>query len=95
MEKDISVKVSREGNITMTVPETVNSLTCEETSLLVGLLSGALDDSKQLMELWAKGNAIIKRYNSIGRKVSELASKMRPIAEGEPTPEGVIDDEAA
>jgi hypothetical protein len=95
MEKDISVKVSREGNITMTVPETVNPLTFEEASLLVGLLSGAMDDSKQLMELWVKGNAIIKRYNSTGRKVSELASKMRPIAEGEPTPEGVIDDEAA
>ena len=93
MEKDISVKVSREGNITMIVPELENKLSVERASLIVALVNGAIEDSKELVELWAKSDSIIKPYNSTGRKVSEVASKVRPINENEPLPEGVVSDE--
>jgi hypothetical protein len=95
MDSDISVKVSREGNITMIVPELENKLTSEKASLLAGLLKGAIEDGKELSEGWARGSAILKPYNSTGRKISEVAFKVRSILEGEPTPEGVIDGEAA
>ena len=50
MEKDISVKVSREGNITMIVPELENKLSIERASLIVALVNGAIEDSKERAE---------------------------------------------
>ena len=94
METDISVKVSREGNITMVVPELENKLSAEKASLLVALLKGAIEDGKELADKWSEGSAILKPYNSTGRKISEVASKVRAIPDGE-LPKGVIDDEVA
>ena len=93
MEKDISVKVSREGNITMTVPELANPLTPEEARLTAILLSGVTEDSKQLGKLWAEQDSILKPYNSHGRKISAVKSKVRDVDGA--LPEGVISDEAA
>ena len=93
METDISVKVSREGNVTMTVPELENKLSFERASHLASMLMGAVEDGKELAEVWAKGSAILKPYNSTGRKISEVASKVRDIPDAG-LPEGVIADES-
>ena len=91
METDISVKVSREGNITMVVPELENKLSFEKANLLATLLNGAVEDGKELAVEWAKGSAILKPYNSTGRKISEVASKVRALPEGE-LPKGVVEE---
>ena len=83
MEKDIAVQVSREGNITLTVPETVNSLTKEKANLLGTLLTGAIADSEEIQILRNKIEVIVRPYNTTGRKISEVASKIRDVEPSE------------
>lgn len=74
MDKDIAVQVSREGNITLLVPETVNRLEHEKVNLLITLLQRALDDSKQVQGYLKKIETITKPYNSLGRRMGSLTS---------------------
>jgi hypothetical protein len=70
--------------------ETMNDFTVD---MLIANLNTGKDDSKTIRAAWKKIKAIQKQYNSVGKPIDN--GNLKTIPEGAPTPEGVIDDEAA
>jgi hypothetical protein len=92
MGKEIAVHVSREGNITLTVPESINRLDHEKVNLIITLLMRAIDDSKQVQGLLKKIETITRPYNSEGQKVSDLqtTAPINTTATGKPSTDNVF-----
>ena len=92
-ESRVRISINENGELVLWIGELGESISENGADSLISMIQGAKDDSKEIKAALKRIASLKKQYNGIGKPLEP--DKMRPIAEGEPTPEGVIDDEAA
>lgn len=88
----IRVAINEAGEVVLYGSEVGTVLTDSAADNLVNMITTAKQDSKEIRTALKKIVSIKKQYNSIGKPLEP--ANIKEIAEGAPTPEGVIDEAA-
>jgi hypothetical protein len=89
----VRTAINDNGDIVLYGSELGDIITEGGADSLIGMISTAKSDSKEIKTALKRIASIKKQYNSIGKPLEH--DNLKVLAEGALTPEGVIDDEAA
>ncbi len=65
----LKININDNGNILLSIEDSIVELNSKQTLALIDILNCAINDGKDLVELFKKKNNILKNYNSIGRTI--------------------------
>jgi len=88
----IRIAINETGEMVLYGTEVGTVLTDSAADNLINMISTAKSDSKEIKSALKKIISIKKQYNSIGKPLEP--ANVKELAEGAPTPEGVIDEAA-
>jgi len=88
----VRIAISETGEMVLYGSEVGTVLTDSGAENLISIITTAKQDSKEIKTALKKIVSIKKQYNSIGKPLEP--ANIKELAEGAPTPEGVIDEAA-
>jgi len=86
----IRLGLNADGDQVLMLGSEREALTENAVDNLINMLNTGRADSKDMKAALKKINGIQKQYNTIGKA---LSNNPKTIEEGEPTPEGVVEDD--